>query len=1216
MRSFIIYALLLLCAPTLSAQILSVFDLDATNFPTMKAKFYAFDANGKQENPSASEITVTEDGINRNVTSISCPPTVPPKALSSVLVMDVSGSMEGANIGLAKAAATTWVNGVPLGPSECAVASFDGANYLNQDYTTNRKKLAAAISGLAPQGGTDYDQGLLQPMSSGLQVASLGKHQRVIIFLTDGLPNQQPQTAAIIAEAQKQNCLIFAVTVGLPCPQCLKDISTATGAKWFENIVTQAQINEVYREILQLAQSGAPPCEITWQSDLSCTTDRRNVDFQWKTNTSHASYSVPSNSVAQLQLSPVSLYIRSKPVGIQFDTTVTITATNAGFSVTNITSTNPSYDINPKSFSLSPGQSKTLTVSYTPLDSSYTWTHFDIASDRCAQPYYVSASYPGHKPTVPTLKLAKPNGGEQFLAGSDTLITWTGIPLTDTVKLEYSLDDGSTWNGISDKATGGKYIWHVPNTLSNRCLVKILEINMLDTIPLVGHKDKVMCIKFTPDGKKVVTGGKDGFVNVWDVKDGTLVLSIKASNNSIKAVSVSPDNLFVLSGSLDGFAKIWNLGNGSLVRTFNSGSVIYDANFNYDATQIVTAGEDRKLLIWDAKLGLMIDSLPPGNTRYFSADFSPDGKKIVFCGEGFEVYTIDIQTNSVTTYIGSTGTEHYVTYSHNGQFIGSVSDLCLVWKSPTSNTLIKGNFSGTAQSIQFSPDDQTVLIAMEGGKIIISDSKSGNAIHEFSRNKSGVAYATYSPDGNIIATAHYDKIGMIWYPIDTLQCDTSDAVFSIVALQPLAEDVDLGKVFVQSDKDSIVQPFIRNSSTFPFRVDSIAIRGANASEFGIVSGIPPYTITSGNGHQVEFRFAPKSVGVKNADIRIFVQGITFVQHITGEGIAPTITTIGNIIDFGQVEIGDHKDTIITVAIQNTGNLPINFTTSSELGPDKTQFILQSGSAPFMLAPSASQSVTIRFAPHYTGRTSGRIGFEYGGSSPAILSLFGQGLGGLISVKDDSGYAGEHKHIPIRLEKVPVQSVQSVATNYVARIAYDNRVLHADSGIVQQGATYDTVAIHGSLASSDTIGVVHFEALLSDKSISPMNIVDFQWLDGAGDPADYDVETESGVFHLLYGCGDSLLQQFMATASTPSIISVSPNPTTGSLHIDIHTNETGVTHLSIMNLLGLQAATIYDGELTPGDHSFDIKSVGLPSGSYFLVMQTPTLRRLHRVDVAK
>jgi len=75
-----------------------------------------------------------------------------------------------------------------------------------------------------------------------------------------------------------------------------------------------------------------------------------------------------------------------------------------------------------------------------------------------------------------SLKLTSPNGGEIFFIGSDTVITWTGIPLTDTVKLEYSSDAGSSWNFITDKATGGSYQWHVPKAVSDSCLVRVEEI--------------------------------------------------------------------------------------------------------------------------------------------------------------------------------------------------------------------------------------------------------------------------------------------------------------------------------------------------------------------------------------------------------------------------------------------------------------------------------------------------------------------------------------------------------------------------------------------------------------------------------------------------------------------------------------------------------------------------------------------------------------------
>src|SRR5205807_1987383 len=134
-----------------------------------------------------------------------------------------------------------------------------------------------------------------------------------------------------------------------------KDITTNTGGALFEKITSSADLDRV---ILNISASitNNQPCEITWQSDVSCTGDNRNVEFGWNSIKSHASYTVPPSAIAGLQFSPSSLYIRSKPVGVKFDTTVTITAINSAFSVTNITSTNPSYDINPKTFSLNKGE--------------------------------------------------------------------------------------------------------------------------------------------------------------------------------------------------------------------------------------------------------------------------------------------------------------------------------------------------------------------------------------------------------------------------------------------------------------------------------------------------------------------------------------------------------------------------------------------------------------------------------------------------------------------------------------------------------------------------------------------------------------------------------------------------------------------------------------------------------------------------------------------
>ncbi len=456
---------------------------------------------------------------------------------------------------------------------------------------------------------------------------------------------------------------------------------------------------------------------------------------------------------------------------------------------------------------------------------------------------------------------------------------------------------------------------------------------------------------------------------------------------------------------------------------------------------------------------------------------------------------------------------------------------------------------------------------------------------------------------------------------DELQSDTSDAVFSIVmpTFSFATTSIDMGQVETGEDKDSIVKGTICNTGVVPLHVLGMDVTGGATTDFMIMSGAGDFTLQPGECRDVMITFMPMMVGKMSATVtlRTSVGDYPDTIKILGEGIAPILSVMENVIDFGQVKIGQFKDTTIQVAIQNIGNLPITFSPASQLGPDMIQFSLLSSAAGFSLSPGASQSVTLRFTPHYVGRTSGRIAFDYNGpSSPAILSVFSQGLGGLVTIPDDSGYAGDHKYIPMILEKVPVTSIQSVATNYSARIAYDHEVLDPIGAVIQKGNRFDTINVSGSLGTSDTLGILAFTALLGESTVSPLNIVDFNWLDGVGNPADYDADMKSGTFTVLYGCGDSLIRNFMITGQIASIASINPNPANGIIHIEIQTTETGRTKLDLLNLLGQKVAMISDDDLKPGLHSFDFNPHGLSGGSYFIVLTTPTSRKMQRVEIEK
>jgi hypothetical protein len=87
----------------------------------------------------------------------------------------------------------------------------------------------------------------------------------------------------------------------------------------------------------------------------------------------------------------------------------------------------------------------------------------------------------GGGPSAAALTVNSPNGGESWQAGSTHDITWTSTGSVGAVKIEFSSDQGASWNTIANSTSNsGTYSWQVPNISSNNCLVRISEANDAD----------------------------------------------------------------------------------------------------------------------------------------------------------------------------------------------------------------------------------------------------------------------------------------------------------------------------------------------------------------------------------------------------------------------------------------------------------------------------------------------------------------------------------------------------------------------------------------------------------------------------------------------------------------------------------------------------------------------------------------------------------------
>jgi hypothetical protein len=76
--------------------------------------------------------------------------------------------------------------------------------------------------------------------------------------------------------------------------------------------------------------------------------------------------------------------------------------------------------------------------------------------------------------------LTAPNGGEVFDIGDATNITWNTATYYTNVRIEYSANNGFTWNVITTSATNnGAFAWTVPAVISSQCIVRVMSVSNL-----------------------------------------------------------------------------------------------------------------------------------------------------------------------------------------------------------------------------------------------------------------------------------------------------------------------------------------------------------------------------------------------------------------------------------------------------------------------------------------------------------------------------------------------------------------------------------------------------------------------------------------------------------------------------------------------------------------------------------------------------------------
>jgi WD40 repeat protein len=160
-----------------------------------------------------------------------------------------------------------------------------------------------------------------------------------------------------------------------------------------------------------------------------------------------------------------------------------------------------------------------------------------------------------------------------------------------------------------------------------------------------GHQ--VTTALFTPDGKRIVTLCTDSNVRLWDAS-GALQAVLSGHAGYLVGAAISPDGTLLVSYSNDHSARLWNLATGTLAAPpLEHGDWVVDAGFSPDGARLVTASGNL-VQVWDVRTGLPLDPPRVHAVRARGARFSPDGSSLLTVGESaIELWDAGLDTGSL-----------------------------------------------------------------------------------------------------------------------------------------------------------------------------------------------------------------------------------------------------------------------------------------------------------------------------------------------------------------------------------------------------------------------------------------------------------------------------------------------------------------------------------------------------------------------------------------